>query len=187
MEFVTFFSIVAIMAAIGIISFLFTFIPIVSIGAIVATLIGVVWFEYPLFAILSANWLSILGIIVGYIVVGCIWAFVSWYLELRKAARNYEEKRRRMLPVFLRDNNLTELTSETREDFKHYMLNNFYLPPMRPPLPFVLGQISYWPISVMKFLFGDLLVVLARSLTRVFGGAFLRIHRSVFKRFDELN
>lgn len=139
---------------------------------------------------LSLNWYGTLLGTGAYLAIGFAWATFAWFIHLNKAAAKYSTVREKLLPKFLKANNIQELTPDLHDEFRKFMEANAGTVLPKEQLAVntgvMVGQVVLWPFKLVSFFLGDALKYAVEAFVSIFGGFFKRIQKFVFRNFPEL-
>lgn len=139
-------------------------------------------------AIAHNGWLTFarlhpLGVVewaIGYLVVGCVWSIAKWYLYSRDRVIEYNEGK----DSFLRIKGVTELTPQLAREFQNYS-STPDIPVAREHKGTIILWMSYWPFSILGFLFNDFIKKIFNHLFEFLQSTYQRISDSVFSSVRE--
>lgn len=148
-------------------------------SAVAATIIvglfaGLLWlfFGVETWEYLPHTWYGWLFGVGGYLVLGLVWSFYKFYVTYRREVQEMRE----LKPIWLTDNRRLRpaLTDEERskEWSEHVDARCPHAYSMKDA---IICWIAYWPISIVVYLFADLLLESVEWLYRQFSGMYERI------------
>jgi hypothetical protein len=136
------------------------------------------------------HWVGVVTYVLSYLVLGVVWSFAKWFFLVRDRRIAYQDFREKYFSQLKLD--AGNLSHKERQDFDKACNSKFgYLTSIRPKASEYQGKIvawiAYWPMSVVAFIFGDMLTRLFKEIYNLFAGLFQRISDSQFKGFEELH
>jgi len=120
---------------------------------------------------------------IGYFVIGTGWSFFKWYLRVRKYVNHVLEHKK----IFLRDKEVDgdKIPANLVKAWKeHRFWPHTTKPIAKESMDDISFWITYWPISVGKFLLKDFISTLVQGIINRFGGLYKFIENTMYKKLD---
>lgn len=125
-------------------------------------------------SMIKANPLVILTFLSLYLVLGVLWGIIKWWFFVKKKLREYKQ-----LKIDYINNK-----RGNEEDFFEWNRPENYKPKISKNKERWLNWVICWPVSIVIYLLGDLLVDLFTNLYEMFANLLQSISDKVWKEFD---
>lgn len=97
----------------------------------------------------------------GYFVAGILWSFLKWYFFNLDELEKFKEGK------LVRRGSQPQTLADARPKAKEHSAR-------------LVGWIAYWPWSVLKFVFGDMVVRISKRIYQLLSDRYEAVSRSVF-------
>lgn len=152
-----------------------------TIGVVITAIFATFVFTLPVMIAFIINNLNIIILgAVAYFIIGGIWSIFSWWRLNVKVKNLYDEYKTKWPNM-----KVSELTRHIGNDLNN---NKITLPPSPSQMKSnITLWISAWPISIITWIIGDLVVEVCNAIYNMLGGIYTRITTSIFgdNKFEE--
>lgn len=133
-----------------------------------------------LFSFIQDHWKDLAIGASLYVVAGILWSIIRWTLFVRDTRDAYLAAKAAVDQTLPQDK-IQARYAEIQQEFKY----SHKFPPQ--PLYFqekIISWTAYWPVSIVSFVFSDLVVRFFNRIYKTFSGIYTKISDSAFSGLD---